>query len=213
MAFSWENQIALIDVNILNNVGNALRYRLKENDTYLPAQFEEAINNIAGIDYVAFQYPTYSPNYPGELWCGTNVTDLTRAYCHKTLYSDPVTGPNVVNMNYAYDSAVNVTGTINFMQDFNGDYTTVNGYMMFANRNNSLPLYVNLVEKSAWYNWWRYNCMAYGDTPLTWVVFDEDYLVNSETNTYIQAKLLNCVYLNHFTINTLTETFTVNYGI
>lgn len=213
MAFDWENSIALIETNVLNDVGDALRYRLQEADKYTPNLFAEAIYNIGGIDYVTFQYPTYSPDHAGELWCGTNVTDMSAAFCHKTLYNMPITGPNVVNMSYAYDSAINAQGTIEFMQEFEGEATSVNGYGMFMNRDCDYPLYVNLVEGSAWYNWFRTNCTIYGDTPLTWVVFDEDYLFNAATNTFIQAKIEGCVWLNHFEVNALTTTFNVKYGI
>lgn len=213
MAFQWQNQIALIETNILNAVGDALRYRLFESDRYTPDLFEQAIYNIGGTEYVTFQYPSYSPEHAGDLWCGAKVVDMSHAFCHRTLEAEPITGPNVVNMSYAYDSAYNAQGTINFMQEFEGEESTVNGYMMFANRDTTTPLYVNLVEGSAWYNWFRTNCRIYNDTPLTWIVYDEDYMVNMETNTYIQAKLTGCVWLNHFEVNNLTTTFNVKYGL
>lgn len=210
--FDWENNIALFSTNQITNMTNMFRQKLQQPDLYKPELWQECVKNIGIPQNVCFMYPSYGDN-ADKIYVGTDTQDMSYAFCHRTLGVQPVTGKNVRNMAYTYDSATNCYGTINFMQEFQGDSSSVNGYMMFANRNMTQPLYINVVENSAWANWMKTNCTIYGDTPLTWIVFDEDYLVNMETNTYLLGKITGCVWLNHFVVNAQTTTFNVKYGL
>lgn len=207
MSFQWENKIGFTSYNAITNIADAIRYKRSYTDNMYIEDMPNEINNIIG--FPANSYAIFSDTL--DTFVGAEVVDMSRAFCDHpgvTMRS----GPNVVNMAYAYANCGALTGTLDIMQTFENEdmsASLVNGYMMFQGRDCSVPLYINVPENSAWNTWFRTSCTIYGDEPLKWTPVSEDYLWNSQTKTFLLGKIGNCVDLNHFVVNVNTTEFNV----
>lgn len=210
----WENEIGLIRLNSLLNISNAIQYKLGVAEQYYPQDMPNAINNIEGCPpNVYFQYPPVG-NKASQYYVGSEVTDMSNGFYYHG-YGEPATGPNVVDMRWTYAECPDISGTINFTQNFNDTNSSdlVNGYMMFLNRDTSTKLFINVAENSSWQNWFNNHATIYSDTPLQWSIANEYYMINTATNTYLEGRPGNLVDLNHFTVDPNAQYLTVRLKV